>query len=83
LRAGAISQYQLIARDALEKQADGHLAMETPPNPRDTKLGKEVTDFLNSSGIKPKRIGYRCPGQNGIAERCVPANERLERINVQ
>jgi hypothetical protein len=69
LLAGTIFQYQPIAKDVLEKQADGRLAMETPPDPRDSKFGKEVTDFLNSSGIKPKRIGYRCPGQNGIAEK--------------
>jgi putative transposase len=51
---------------------------------RDSKLGKEVTDFLNSSGLKPKRIGYRCPWQNGIAERWIGScrQELLDHIIV-
>ena len=36
---------------------------------RDSKFGKDVTEFLISCGIKPKRIGCRCPWQNGISER--------------
>jgi putative transposase len=42
----------------------------------DAKFGKDVTDMLISSGIKPKRIGYRCPWQNGISERCVGSCRR-------
>jgi putative transposase len=38
---------------------------------RDAKFGKDVTDLLISGGIKPKPIGYRCPWQNGIAERWI------------
>jgi putative transposase len=34
----------------------------------DSKFGKDVTDFLIASGVKPKRIGFQCPWQNGIAE---------------
>jgi transposase InsO family protein len=43
---------------------------------RDSKLGTEVTDLLISSGIKPKRIGYRCPWQNGICERWIGSFRR-------
>ncbi len=43
---------------------------------RDTKFGKDVTDLLISSGIKPKRIGYRCPWQNGISERWIGSCRR-------
>jgi hypothetical protein len=35
----------------------------------DSKFGKDVTDFLVSGGIKPKRVGHQCPRQNGISER--------------
>jgi hypothetical protein len=38
---------------------------------RDSTFGKDVTDFLVSGRIKPKRIGYRCPWRSGVAERCV------------
>jgi transposase InsO family protein len=38
---------------------------------RDAKFGKDVTDLLVSSGIKPKRISFRSPWQNGIAERWI------------
>ena len=43
---------------------------------RDSKFGKDVTDFLVSGGIKPKRIGYRCPWQNGISERWIGSCRR-------
>lgn len=43
---------------------------------RDAKFGKDVTDLLISSGIKPKRIGYRCPWQNGISERWIGSCRR-------
>jgi transposase InsO family protein len=38
---------------------------------RDAKFGTDVADFLVSSGIKPKRTGFRSPRQNGIAERWI------------
>ena len=38
---------------------------------RDAKLGKDVTDLLVSSGIKPKRISFQSPCQNGVAERWI------------
>jgi putative transposase len=43
---------------------------------RDAKFGKDATDLLASSGIKPKRIGYRCPWQNGISERWIGSCRR-------
>ena len=43
---------------------------------RDSKFCKDVTDFLVSSGIRPKRIGYRCPWQNGICERWIGSCRR-------
>jgi putative transposase len=43
---------------------------------RDAKFGEDVTDLLISTGIKQKRIGYRCPWQNGISERCVGSCRR-------
>ena len=43
---------------------------------RDSKFGKDVTDFLVSGGMKPKRIGYRCPWQNGISERWIGSCRR-------
>jgi hypothetical protein len=43
---------------------------------RDSKSSKDVTDLLISSGIKPKRIGYRCPWQNGGSERWVGSCRR-------
>jgi putative transposase len=43
---------------------------------RNAKFGKDVTDLLASSGIKPKRIGYRCPWQNGISERWIGSCRR-------
>jgi putative transposase len=49
---------------------------------RDAKFGKDVTDLLISSGLKPKRIGYRCPWQNGISERWIGSCRRevLDRV---
>jgi hypothetical protein len=38
---------------------------------RDAKFGKDVTDLSTSTGIEPKRIGYRCPWQNGVSKRWV------------
>ena len=38
---------------------------------RDAKFGKDVADFLVSSGINPKRTSFRSPWQNGIAERWI------------
>jgi hypothetical protein len=38
---------------------------------RDAKFGKEVTEFLKSSGLKTLRTSVRSPWQNGIAERWV------------
>lgn len=43
---------------------------------RDSKFCNDVTDLLISSGIKPKRTGYRCPWQNGIAERWIGSCRR-------
>jgi transposase InsO family protein len=43
---------------------------------RDAKFGKDVMDLLASSGIKPKRISFRSPWQNGIAERWVGSCRR-------
>jgi putative transposase len=43
---------------------------------RDSKFSKDVTDFFVSGGIKPKRTGYRCPWQNGIAERWIGSCRR-------
>jgi putative transposase len=43
---------------------------------RDAKFGKDVTDHLISSDIKPKRIAYRCPWQNGISERWIGSCRR-------
>jgi putative transposase len=49
---------------------------------RDAKFGKDVTDLLASSGIKPKRISFRSPWQNGVAERWVGScrRELLEHV---
>jgi putative transposase len=51
---------------------------------RDSKFGKDAMEFLKSSGIKPKRIGYRCPWQNGISERWIGScrSELLDHIIV-
>jgi putative transposase len=38
---------------------------------RDAKFGKEVTDLLTASGVKPTRTSFASPWQNGIAERWV------------
>jgi putative transposase len=38
---------------------------------RDAKFSKNVVDLLVSSEIKPKRTSFRCPWQNGIAERWI------------
>jgi transposase InsO family protein len=43
---------------------------------RDSKFSKEATDFLEFSGMKPKRIGYRCPWQNGVSERWIQSCRR-------
>jgi putative transposase len=43
---------------------------------RDSKFGADVTDLLISSGIKPKRIGYRSLWQNGVAERWIGSCRR-------
>jgi putative transposase len=43
---------------------------------RDAKFGKDVTDFLVSSAIKPKRTSFRSPWQNGIAERWIGSCRR-------
>ena len=43
---------------------------------RDGKFGKEVTDFLTASGIKPTRISPRSPWQNGVAERWIGSCRR-------
>ena len=43
---------------------------------RDAKFGKDVTDLPASSGIKPKRISFRSPWQNGVAERWVGSCRR-------
>jgi putative transposase len=43
---------------------------------REAKFGKDVTDLLASSGIKPKRISFRSPWQNGVAERWVGSCRR-------
>ncbi len=38
---------------------------------RDSKFGAAVADWLKGAGIKPVRISFRAPWQNGIAERWV------------
>jgi putative transposase len=38
---------------------------------RDGKFGKDVTDLLTASGMKPIRTSPACPWQNGIAERWI------------
>jgi transposase InsO family protein len=43
---------------------------------RDAKFGKDVTDLLVSSGIKPKRTSFRSPWQDGIAERWIGSCRR-------
>jgi len=43
---------------------------------RDAKFGKDVTDLLASSGIKPKRTSFRSPCQNGVAERWIGSCRR-------
>jgi len=43
---------------------------------RDIKVGKNVTDLLASSGIKPKRISFRSPWQNGITECWIGSGRR-------
>jgi transposase InsO family protein len=43
---------------------------------RDAKFGKDVTDLLASTGVKPKRISFRSPWQNGVAERWVGSCRR-------
>ena len=49
---------------------------------RDSKFGQEVTDFLTSSAMKPKRISPASPWQNGIAERWIKScrNELLDHV---
>jgi transposase InsO family protein len=39
-------------------------------------FSKDVIEFLISGGINPKRIGYRCPWQNGISERWIGSCRR-------
>jgi putative transposase len=43
---------------------------------RDAKFGKDMTDHLVSSGIKPKRTSFRSPWQDGIAERWIGSCRR-------
>jgi len=43
---------------------------------RDGNFGKEVTDFLTASGLKPTRISPASPWQNGIAERWIGSCRR-------
>jgi len=43
---------------------------------RDGKFGREVTDLLAASGMKPKRISHASPWQNGVAERWVGSCRR-------
>jgi hypothetical protein len=43
---------------------------------RDAKFGKDVTDHLTFSNIKPEPIAYRCPSQNGISERWIGSCRR-------
>ena len=43
---------------------------------RDGKYGREVTDLLTASGIKPVRTSLACPWQNGIAERWIESCRR-------
>jgi transposase InsO family protein len=51
---------------------------------RDAKFGKEVTDFLAASGVKPTRTSFASPWQNGIAERWIEScrNELLDHVIV-
>jgi len=51
---------------------------------RDAKFGKEVTDLLTASGVKPTRTSFACPWQNGIAERWIGScrNELLDYVIV-
>jgi hypothetical protein len=43
---------------------------------RDAKFGTDGTDFLLSSRIKPKRIGFWSPWQNGTADRWIESCRR-------
>jgi transposase InsO family protein len=43
---------------------------------RDGKFGREVTDLLAASGMKPKRISHASPWQNGVAERWIGSCRR-------
>jgi putative transposase len=51
---------------------------------RDAKFSKNVVDLLVSSEIKPKRTSFRCPWQNGIAERWIGScrHELLDHVVV-
>jgi putative transposase len=37
----------------------------------DTIFGGEVTTAIKNMGVKPTKIAYRCPWQNGVAERVI------------
>jgi transposase InsO family protein len=43
---------------------------------RDSAFNDEVVNFLEATGVKPKRMGVQAPWQNGIAERWVGSCRR-------
>jgi putative transposase len=49
---------------------------------RDAKFGKEVTDLLTASGVRPTCTSFASPWQNGIAERWVEScrNDLLDHV---
>jgi transposase InsO family protein len=43
---------------------------------RDSKFNTDVVDFLQTTGLQPKRTSFRSPWQNGVAERWVGSCRR-------
>ena len=43
---------------------------------RDSKFNADVTQFLKSTGLTPKRTSVQAPWQNGIAERWIGSCRR-------
>ncbi len=51
---------------------------------RGASFNEEVIDTVKSFGVQPKRISFRCPWQNGVAERWVGScrHDLLDRVIV-
>jgi transposase InsO family protein len=62
-------------RDYVIQQLRESFPYDTAPRhlilDRDTKFGRDVLSAIHSMGIRPFRIAYRSPWQNGVAERWV------------